>query len=116
MTRSHNASWQGDPRPKKLAPTARIGANCVKRHVSDCSSTLCGNNQALTRQRFVLVLDQITVALSNFAALNRVGFEFICVFIALPSLREPPAFRAQNIHGTSLRFRTVVLVSPNLAE
>jgi len=85
-----------------------------KRHASDCSSTLRGNNQALARQSFVLILDQIAVALSDFAALSRMGFEFIGGFFAVPAkLRDLPTPREVNIHGHPLRFRTVVLVSFN---
>jgi len=55
----------------------------------------------LARQSFVLILDQITVALSHSATLDRVGFEFISDFFALPALGELPAPCAETIHGTS---------------
>ena len=68
---------------------------------SGCSHSLRSYDQPLARQRFVPFFDEVTMALSDFVALNRVGFAFISDFIALPALRELPAFREVSIHGAS---------------
>src|SRR5262245_52381077 len=78
----------------RLARTLRPCGPC-ERSASDCSSTLRGDDQPLARQRFVLFFDQITLALSDFVTLSRVGSEFVGAVIA------PPALGKESIHGTS---------------
>jgi hypothetical protein len=62
-------------------------------YASNGSNTLRGQDRPLTRQRLVLLFDQVAVALSNFTAFTCTGSEFVGDRIALPALHE------ESIHG-----------------
>ena len=79
-------------------------AHRVRCGASDCSRSLRSYDQPLARKRFVLFLDQITVALSDFQAFRRVRSK---IGIALPT-REESILRVESIHDHLPRFQDML--------